>query len=67
MTALIALLKEHRKAIGTALAGALAWGNLVVASEPAAVTASEWLMLASVILSAFGVVAAQNQTPGGTR
>jgi len=67
MSDLIALLKEHRKGLGAALAGALAWGNLVVASEPAAVTASEWLMLASVVLSAFGVVAAQNATPGGPR
>lgn len=61
------LLKEHSKAFGSALAGGVAWGNLVVASAPEQVTASEWLMLASVVLSAFGVVAAQNATPGQNR
>lgn len=67
MSALIALLKEHRKAFGASLAGGVAWGNLVVASTPEQVTASEWLMLASVVLSSFGVVAAQSATPGQNR
>lgn len=67
MSALIALLREHSKALGSALAGGVAWGNLVVASSPEQVTASEWLMLASVVLSSFGVVAAQNATPGQNR
>ena len=67
MAALIALLKEHRKALGSSLVSGIAWGHLVVASEPAAVTAAEWLTLGSMILAAFGVVAAQNATPGQNR
>ena len=48
----------YLKAIGAAVAGLIGWATLVVNSAPAAITASEWIVLATVgatVLTVFGV------------
>jgi hypothetical protein len=42
-----------RKAIAQFLTGLLAWGTAVVVSEPAAISASEWVVAAGVGVGAF--------------
>lgn len=44
-----------RKAIAQLLAGVLTWATAVVVSEPARITASEWVVLAGVGVGAFMV------------
>lgn len=54
-------LAKYRKTITAVVTGALGWGAIVVASAPAAVTASEWLTLGVVTATALGVYAVTNE------
>ena len=51
----------YRKTITAVVTGLIGWGVVVVASEPAAVTASEWLMGATALATALGVYAVANE------
>lgn len=53
-------LNEARKAITALVTGWLGWGAVVIASDPAPVTASEWLALAIVTATAVGVYSVPN-------
>lgn len=55
MTALLAWLSARNKALAAAAIGAYGWGMFVVDSAPKAVTAHEWMLLASVGLGVLGV------------
>jgi hypothetical protein len=58
----VAVLTKYRKSITALVTGALGWGGVVVASEPSAITAPEWLFLGVVVATALGVYnAAANQ------
>lgn len=53
-----------QKAVAQGLTGALAWATAVTVSEPAAVTASEWVMGAGVAVGAFLVWLIPNEPAG---
>lgn len=55
-------LNEYRKTIAAVVTGGLGWGALVVASEPAAVTAAEWLAGGVALATALGVYLIPNKT-----
>lgn len=48
-------LSKYNKSIAALATGALGWGAVVIASAPAHITASEWLGLGVVIVTAVGV------------
>lgn len=54
-------MKKHRKTLTALVTGAIGWGSAVVASAPAAVTASEWIFGATVAATALGVYAVTNE------
>lgn len=54
---------RYRKTITAVVTGAIGWGAVVIASQPAAITASEWLMGATAAATALGVYAVSNE-PG---
>lgn len=51
---------KYRKTITALVTGNIGWAAVVIASPPAAVTASEWLALAVVEATALGVYAVSN-------
>lgn len=54
-------LSEYRKTISAIVTGFIGWATVVVASDPTAVTSSEWLMLATVLATALGVYTVENK------
>jgi len=50
-------LSKYTKSITALVTGSLGWGAVVVASEAAAITSSEWLQLAVTIAVSLGVYA----------
>ncbi len=46
-------ISDAKKAVAAALTGALGWATAVVTSAPDAITASEWVTLATVAVSSF--------------
>lgn len=56
-------LSDIKKAIGALLTGLLAWGTAVVASDPSAITASEWIGLAGVAVTTATVYILKNEAP----
>lgn len=56
-------LAEIQKMLAALVTGALGWGAVVVASPPAAITASEWLGLGVVVAIGLGVYAVPNVPP----
>jgi predicted RecA/RadA family phage recombinase len=53
-------LKPYRKTIAAVATGAIGWGALVVASDAAAITATEWIAGATAIAIALGVYTVPN-------
>jgi hypothetical protein len=56
------MISKYRKSITALVTGVLGWGGVVVASEPAAITAAEWLFLGVVVATALGVYNAAANT-----
>lgn len=50
----------YNKTVTAVSTGVLGWATVVVTSTPALVTASEWLMLGTVLATAFGVYQVPN-------
>lgn len=50
-----------RKAIGTAIVGVYAWAQFVVNSEPAHISANEWLLLGGVGVAVAAVFGLTNE------
>jgi hypothetical protein len=54
---------RYRKTIAAVVTGVIGWASAVVASDPATVTATEWIMLATVVATALGVFGFPNTQP----
>jgi len=54
-------LSRYRKTISAVITGTIGWASAVVVSQPAAITASEWVMGATVLATAFGVYQVTNK------
>lgn len=53
-------LKKYRKTIVALVTGLIGASSAVVTSDPAPITASEWIMLATVVATALGVYSVPN-------
>ncbi len=53
--------RRSRKTVVAAVTATVAWGQLVIQSEPVAITAPEWMVLATGLLGALGVYATTNE------
>lgn len=53
-------MNRYRKTIAAVITGAIGWAAAVVVSDPAAITASEWVMGATALATALGVYTVQN-------
>ena len=53
-------MSKYRKAVSALTTGVLGWAAVVVASDQAPVSASEWLALGVVLATAAGVYAVPN-------
>ena len=53
-------MSRYRKAIAAVVTGVIGWATAVVASAPAAITSTEWIMLATVLATALGVYGVAN-------
>lgn len=58
---LLSRLAPYRKTVTALVTGLLGWGAVVVTSEPATIIAPEWLMLGTVVATAFGVYQVSNE------
>lgn len=54
-------LKGAKKVVYAEIIGVIGWATSVVNSEPAAITASEWIALATVVAIGAGVYGARNE------
>lgn len=54
-------LAPYRKTVTAVVTGAIGWATVVVTSAPAAITSGEWIMLATVMATAFGVYQVANK------
>lgn len=54
-------LAAYRKTITAVVTGLIGWAAVVITSDPAAITASEWLMGATALATALGVYAVGNE------
>lgn len=54
------MLAHYSKALAAVTTGVIGWGMVVVASNPASVTAAEWMELAVVGATALGVYGVPN-------
>lgn len=52
---------QYNKTVTAVITGLIGWGSAVVTSDRATVSASEWIMLATVLATAFGVYAIANK------
>jgi hypothetical protein len=53
-------LQNYLKTLAALVTGVIGWATLVVNSEPVDITASEWIVLATVAATALGVYAVPN-------
>lgn len=53
-------LAPYRKTVTAIVTGMLGWGAVVITSTVTRITASEWLMLGTVLATAFGVYQVPN-------
>lgn len=53
-------LSRYRKTITATITGLLGWAGVVITSSGAHISASEWLALATVLATAFGVFIVRN-------
>jgi len=61
----MAALSRYRKTIAAVVVAGIGWATAVVASDPAAITASEWIMGATALAAAVGVYVTPNDPPHG--
>ncbi len=54
-------LGTYNKTITALITGLIGWGSAVVTSDTTAITAAEWIMLATVIATALGVFSIANK------
>ena len=55
------LINRHRKTLTALATGLLGWGAAVVASDPAAITAAEWITFGTALATALGVYGVANR------
>lgn len=55
------MLPAYRKTVSAVITGLIGWGAVVVTSEVTKITASEWLMFATVLATALGVYTVKNE------
>lgn len=53
-------MSKYTKTIAALVTGAIGWATLVVNSNPAAITSSEWIVGATALATALGVYALPN-------
>ena len=54
-------MQKYNKFITAIVTGLIGWATVVVVSDPTAIVASEWIMLATVITTALGVYQVPNK------
>lgn len=54
-------LSAYRKTIAALVTGLIGWGAVVVTSSVTKISASEWLMFATVVATALGVYSVKNE------
>lgn len=54
-------MSRYNKTLTALVSGAIGWAGVVIASDPAAITASEWLGVGVFIATALNVYAVPNQ------
>lgn len=54
-------MKKYRKTITAVVTGVLGWAGVVIASDAAKISQSEWLMLAVGLATALGVYGVTNE------
>lgn len=54
-------LPAYRKTIAAVITGLLGWGAVVITSDAAKISASEWLMLGTALATALGVYSVPNE------
>ncbi len=52
---------QYRKTISAIVTGLIGWTTAVITSDPTKITASEWVMLATVLATALGVYSIANK------
>jgi hypothetical protein len=57
-------LAPYRKAVAAVIVGIIGWATSVVTSDPTAITAGEWIQLATVLATALGVYQITNEPEG---
>lgn len=57
-------MNRYRKTITAVVVASIGWATAVVASDPAPITASEWIMGATGLAVALGVYTVPNAEPG---
>lgn len=55
-------MKKYAKTISSVVTGLIGWATVVITSVEPAITASEWLMLATVVATSLGVYQVRNAT-----
>jgi hypothetical protein len=58
-------MSRYNKTLAAVITGLIGWASAVVASDPTAITATEWIMLATVTASSLGVYTVANTPPAG--
>lgn len=58
-------MSRYRKTIAAVVTALIGWAAAVVASDPAAITAGEWIFGATAVATALGVYLAPNDAPSG--
>lgn len=64
MDKLATFYRRSRKTIAALAGAAVAWGQLVIQSEPEQITGPEWMVLVVGVLTALGVYGATNEPEG---
>jgi hypothetical protein len=52
---------KSRKTISAVVVGAIGWATAVVNSAPSGITATEWIMAATILATALGVYGVANK------
>lgn len=63
MTPIVKWLGPWAKTVTALVVGLLGWASIVITSDPAAVTANEWVGLGVVLAIGLGVYTVPNTTP----
>ena len=60
MSPILSKLGPYAKTVAALVVGIIGWASAVVASDSAPITATEWIMLATVAATAIGVYSVAN-------